>query len=243
MSGTMAAAPGPTDVVVTGGGVSLPGSLTTPRECRGTVVFAHGSGSSRLSSRNIAVAQSLADRGCATLLFDLLTPGEASDRTNVFDIVLLGDRVLDATNWLAGRRELGGLPVGSFGASTGAAAALVAAARLGDQVSAVVSRGGRPDLAGDALRRVTAPTLFLVGSYDGEVLRLNRQAREKLKSPSELKVIEGAGHLFEEPGTLEQVAEAAGSWFVQHFTARTGQGDEPAGGPEKPGRSPVAGPS
>ncbi|MCH8006632.1 MAG: alpha/beta fold hydrolase [Planctomycetes bacterium] len=243
MSGTMAAAPGPTDVVVTGGGVSLPGSLTTPRECRGTVVFAHGSGSSRLSSRNIAVAQSLADRGCATLLFDLLTPGEASDRTNVFDIVLLGDRVLDATNWLAGRRELGGLPVGYFGASTGAAAALVAAARLGDQVSAVVSRGGRPDLAGDALRRVTAPTLFLVGSYDGEVLRLNRQAREKLKSPSELKVIEGAGHLFEEPGTLEQVAEAAGSWFVQHFAARTGQGDEPAGGPEKPGRSPVAGPS
>lgn len=243
MSGTMAAAPGPTDVVVTGGGVSLPGSLTTPKECRGTVVFAHGSGSSRLSSRNIAVAQSLADRGCATLLFDLLTPGEASDRTNVFDIVLLGDRVLDATNWLAGRRELGGLPVGYFGASTGAAAALVAAARLGDQVSAVVSRGGRPDLAGDALRRVTAPTLFLVGSYDGEVLRLNRQAREKLKSPSELKVIEGAGHLFEEPGTLEQVAEAAGSWFVQHFTARTGQGDEPAGGPEKPGRSPVAGPS
>ncbi len=239
----MAAAPGPTDVVVTGGGVSLPGSLTTPRECRGTVVFAHGSGSSRLSSRNIAVAQSLADRGCATLLFDLLTPGEASDRTNVFDIVLLGDRVLDATNWLAGRRELGGLPVGYFGASTGAAAALVAAARLGDQVSAVVSRGGRPDLAGDALRRVTAPTLFLVGSYDGEVLRLNRQAREKLKSPSELKVIEGAGHLFEEPGTLEQVAEAAGSWFVQHFTARTGQGDEPAGAPEKPGRSPVAGPS
>ena len=239
----MAAAPGPTDVVVTGGGVSLPGSLTTPRECRGTVVFAHGSGSSRLSSRNIAVAQSLADRGCATLLFDLLTPGEASDRTNVFDIVLLGDRVLDATNWLAGRRELGGLPVGYFGASTGAAAALVAAARLGDQVSAVVSRGGRPDLAGDALRRVTAPTLFLVGSYDGEVLRLNRQAREKLKSPSELKVIDGAGHLFEEPGTLEQVAEAAGSWFVQHFAARTGQGDEPAGGPEKPGRSPVAGPS
>ena len=243
MTGTMAACHGPIDVVVTGGDVSLPGSLTTPRECCGAVVFAHGSGSSRLSSRNIAVAQALADRGCATLLFDLLTPEEASDRTNVFDIGLLGDRVLDATSWLTGHRELGGLPVGYFGASTGAAAALVAAARLGDQVSAVVSRGGRPDLAGDALRRVTAPTLLLVGSRDGEVLRLNRQAREKLKSPSELKVIDGASHLFEEPGTLEQVAEAARSWFVQHFTARRGQGDEPAGGGEKSGHSPVAGPS
>ncbi len=242
MSGTMAASPGPTDVVVTGGDVSLPGSLTTPRECCGTVVFAHGSGSSRLSSRNVAVAQALVDRGCATLLFDLLTPGEASDRTNVFDIDRLADRVLDATSWLAGRRELSGLPVGYFGASTGAAAALVAAAKLGDQVSAVVSRGGRPDLAGDALCRVTAPTLLLVGSRDGEVLRLNHQAREKIKSPSELKVIEGASHLFEEPGTLEQVAEAARAWFVQHFTARTGQGDAPQGEGEKSGHSPVAGP-
>ncbi len=207
------------DVVVTAGDVSLPGTLTTPLGpgARGTVVFAHGSGSSRLSRRNVAVARRLVEAGCATLLFDLLTEPEAADRRNVFDIALLGRRMLAATEWLRGRTELGGAAVGYFGASTGAAAALVAAAALGDEVTAVVSRGGRPDLAGDALQRVTAPTLLLVGSLDVEVLRLNEGARRKMRTATDLVVVEGASHLFEEPGTLEAVADAAGDWFVEHF--------------------------
>lgn len=208
------------EVRVTTDGVELPGTLTVPAGPCGVVVFAHGSGSSRLSSRNISVARALVGRGCATLLFDLLTPQEADDRRNVFDIELLGRRVVGATAWLGLRGDVKGIPVGYFGASTGAAAALVAAAELGDKVAAVVSRGGRPDLAGPALSRVTAPTLLLVGSLDVEVLELNRRARQLLAAKSELRIIPGATHLFEEPGKLEAVAEAARSWFVEKFTAR-----------------------
>ena len=209
------------EVVVAADDVSLPGTLTVPAGSIGTVVFAHGSGSSRLSSRNVAVARSLIERRCATLLFDLLTEDEAHDRRNVFDIGLLGRRVLAASRWLRGREDVRALPVGYFGASTGAAAALVAAAELGDGVAAVVSRGGRPDLAGEALERVIAPTLLLVGSLDGQVLGLNRQAQERLRAESRLSVIEGAGHLFEEPGTLMEVAQAAGAWFAEKFAARS----------------------
>jgi len=199
------------------GDLNLPGTLTVPETPRGVVVFAHGSGSSRHSQRNVAVAQRLVERGCATLLFDLLTDAEAADRSNVFDIDLLSRRVRSATDWLSGQPGLETAPVGYFGASTGAAAALVAAAQMGNAVSAVVSRGGRPDLAGDALGRVWAPTLLLVGSLDAEVLRLNQEALARLRTESELRVIEGAGHLFEEPGTLEAVADAAGEWFKKRL--------------------------
>jgi putative phosphoribosyl transferase len=218
-----------TEVTVTAAEVSLPGTLTVGPESCGVVVFAHGSGSSRLSTRNRAVARALFDRGCGTLLFDLLTTPEAADRANVFDIELLGQRVVEATSWLRQRPEAGGLPVGYFGSSTGAAAALVAAADLGDAVAAVVSRGGRPDLAIPVLDRVTAPTLLLVGSLDVEVLGLNREAERRLRAEtgSRLEVIEGASHLFEEPGKLEQVAEAAGAWFVEKFRARAAAGAAP----------------
>ena len=209
------------EVSIKVGELSLPGTLTMPQPPRGVVVFAHGSGSSRHSRRNVAVAQRLVERGCATLLFDLLTDDEAADRRNVFDIDLLSRRVRSATAWLSGQPGLAALAVGYFGASTGAAAALVAAAEMGNAVSAVVSRGGRPDLAGEALGRVWAPTLLLVGSLDVQVLHLNEEARSRLRTESELKVIPGAGHLFEEPGTLEAVAEAAGEWFVGRMD-RTG---------------------
>ncbi len=205
------------EITVTCDDVTLPGTLTADEAACGVVVFAHGSGSSRLSTRNVRVARTLAERGCATLLFDLLRPDEAADRRNVFDIELLGRRVVGATRWLGGRAETQGLPVGYFGASTGAAAALVAAAVLGGGVAAVVSRGGRPDLAGDALPRVTAATLLLVGSNDTQVLELNRLAQTRMTAPCTLKVIDGAGHLFEEPGTLDTVAELAGTWFIERF--------------------------
>jgi pimeloyl-ACP methyl ester carboxylesterase len=217
-----------TDVVVTAGAVSLPGTLTVPGGACGVVVFAHGSGSSRLSTRNVAVARALVDQGCATLLFDLLTSPEAADRGNVFDIDLLGRRVLAATAWLRGRPEVRDLPVGYFGASTGAAAGLVAAADLGDGVAAVVSRGGRPDLAIPVIDRVTAPTLLLVGSLDVEVLGLNRSARDRMRAECRLTVIDGAGHLFEEPGTLDEVSAAAGAWFVEKFRSRAAGGPGPA---------------
>jgi pimeloyl-ACP methyl ester carboxylesterase len=220
----MNAEPVGTDVTVTVGEMSLPGTLTTPGGACGVVVFAHGSGSSRLSTRNMAVARDLVDRGCATLLFDLLTRHEAADRGNVFDIDLLGRRVLAATAWLRGRPEVFDLPVGYFGSSTGAAAGLVAAADLGDAVAAVVSRGGRPDLAIPVIDRVTAPTLLLVGSLDVEVLGLNRTARSHMRAECRLTVIDGATHLFEEPGTLEEVSDAAGGWFVEKFRARTAAG-------------------
>ena len=200
-------------------GVTLPGTLSLPPSPLGVVIFAHGSGSSRFSSRNIQVAQSLIQRGCGTLLFDLLDPAEAADRRNVFDIRLLADRMLAATDAVSESDEARNLPIGYFGASTGAAAALVAAAERRGQIAAVVSRGGRPDLAGPYLPLVTAPTLLLVGSLDVEVIELNRQAQRMLRCENRLVIIEGATHLFEEPGTLEQVANEAGEWFRTHFEA------------------------
>ncbi len=202
------------DVIVVTADAELPG-IFTPGDL-GIVVFAHGSGSSRLSPRNRAVAGALAHRGFGTLLFDLLTPVEARDRANVFDIALLGRRLAEATGWLADGVGAGGT-VGFFGASTGAAAALVAAARTQRDVTAVVSRGGRPDLAGVLLGDVRAPTLLVVGSLDHQVLELNRTAMEHMRCPVELALVEGATHLFEEPGTLERVAQLAGDWFSTHF--------------------------
>ena len=194
----------------------LPGRLAVPADARGIVVFAHGSGSSRLSPRNQAVATSLNAAGFGTLLFDLLTDAESLDRRNVFDIPQLGARLATARRWLAGRPDVGTLPVGYFGASTGAAAALVAAA--GDRtIGAVVSRGGRPDLAGDSLALVTAPTLLIVGGLDDLVLDLNRQAMGRMRCDTALEVVPGASHLFEEPGALEQVSELVRRWFAQHL--------------------------
>ena len=206
------------EVAITCGGMSLDGTLTLPPEPIGIVAFAHGSGSSRRSSRNRAVALHLQTRGCATLLFDLLTESEARDRANVFNIELLGERMSGAAQWLRHRTDVSPLPVGFFGASTGAAAALVAAASLGARVTAVVSRGGRPDLAGDALRHVLAPTLLIVGSLDEHVLELNRQAQRQMVCPTSLEIIDGAAHLFEEPGAMQQVQSLAARWFVDHFT-------------------------
>ncbi|HMK99482.1 MAG TPA: alpha/beta family hydrolase [Acidimicrobiales bacterium] len=198
-------------------GIRLPGDLVVPPDCRGLVVFAHGSGSSRSSPRNRAVADVLHRAGLATLLFDLLTDEEAADRSNVFDITLLGRRLSAAVAWARSQPDLAPLSVGLFGASTGAAAAVVAAAHEGSAVGAVVSRGGRPDLApASDLRRLRAPTLLLVGSADTVVLELNRQVLD-LMPDAELEVIEGAGHLFEEPGTLEEVASRASDWFVSHL--------------------------
>jgi len=207
------------DVVVDADSVRLPGLLDVPPNPRGLVVFAHGSGSSRLSPRNQAVARRLQRSGLATLLFDLLTPTEAEDRTNVFDIGLLARRLVDAVAWCESRPSTAELPVGLFGASTGAAAALVAAADLGERIRAVVSRGGRPDLAGGALARVKAPTLLIVGGRDHPVLELNRQAAEVLRCPVSVAVVTGAGHLFEEPGALEEVATLADRWFRHHLVA------------------------
>lgn len=199
-------------------GVSLPGILAIPANATGIVAFAHGSGSSRLSPRNAAVASHLNSAGLATLLFDLLTPGESADRANVFDIELLGGRLGLVCRWIAARPESRGMPIGLFGASTGAAAALVAAAARPDLVAAVVSRGGRPDLAGSALPRVEAATLLIVGSLDTVVLDLNRRALAAMRGDHELTVVPGATHLFEEPGTLDQAAGLARDWFVAHLT-------------------------
>ncbi len=196
----------------------LSGDLRMPPAARGLVIFAHGSGSSRLSPRNIQVASALNGAGLATLLFDLLTDPEAAVRENVFDIPLLAQRLVAATRWAQSDRDVAELPVGYFGASTGAAAALSAAAELGDGIGAVVSRGGRPDLA-ERLAEVTAPTLLIVGGNDAEVLRLNEAAAAELRCPHEIAVVPGATHLFEEPGTLERVAELASDWFSDHLTA------------------------
>lgn len=193
--------------------VHLVGDLTVPEDAQGLVVFAHGSGSSRLSRRNRQVASVLNEHGLATLLLDLLTPEEERDRANVFDIGLLSPRLVAATRWASAHPRTSGLPVGYFGASTGAAAALCAAATLGDSIAAVVSRGGRPDLAGDCLERVTAPTLLIVGAADPTVLALNEQAAARLRCPHRIEVIPGATHLFEEPGALERVSSLAASWF------------------------------
>lgn len=203
-------------------GPSLPGDLTVPAHARGLVLFAHGSGSSRLSERNRWVARQLQRRGLATLLFDLLTEDEAQDRRMVFDIPLLGQRIVHAMQWAGQRSELAGLRLGLFGASTGAAAALVAAAQKPQRVAAVVSRGGRPDLAGEWLPHVQAPTLLIVGGRDDEVLALNRQALRLLTGHKRLEVVPGATHLFEEPGTLDSVAALAVSWFEQHLANGSG---------------------
>lgn len=198
-------------------GIELTGDLSLSDEARGLVVFAHGSGSSRRSPRNRAVARTLNDAGFATLLFDLLTEPESQDRRLVFDIDLLAGRLERVTQIVRETPPTYQLPIGYFGASTGAAAALSAAAAVGDDVRAVVSRGGRADLAGDRLRDVVAPTLLIVGSRDPEVLELNRRAAEHLPREHRVTVVDGAGHLFEEPGALEAVARLAGDWFTVHL--------------------------
>ncbi len=197
----------------------LGGFLGVPEDARGLVIFAHGSGSSRFSPRNGFVARELRRAGLATLLFDLLTPEEAADRRKVFDIPLLAGRLLEAAAWARARPEVAELPLGLFGASTGAAAALVAAAEEPAMVAAVVSRGGRPDLAGPALSRVETPTLLIVGGADPLVIELNQLARRQMRCPVELRIVPGAGHLFEEPGTLERVVALARDWFLHWFEA------------------------
>ncbi|WP_373319527.1 dienelactone hydrolase family protein [Rugosimonospora africana] len=188
-----------------------------PAGATGVVVFAHGSGSSRASPRNTFVARLLNDAGLGTLLLDLLTEGEEADRANVFDIDLLAERLGGAIEWLRGEPAGGDAVIGLFGASTGAAAALSAAARPGARVAAVVSRGGRPDLAGPRLAEVQAPTLLIVGGLDTEVIELNRQAQAQLRGPNRLDVVPEATHLFEEPGALERVAELARDWFAEYL--------------------------
>ncbi|MFJ4837507.1 phosphoribosyltransferase family protein [Streptomyces sp. NPDC088746] len=207
------------EVEVDAGGVPLSGDLVLPAGAGAVVVFAHGSGSSRHSPRNRAVATALNRAGLGTLLFDLLTPGEEVYRANVFDIGLLAGRLADTTSWL--RRRVS-LPVGSFGASTGAAAALRAAAAADSGVGAVVSRGGRPDLAGADLSAVRAPTLLVVGGADTTVIDLNRQAQAALHCENRLEIVPGARHLFEEPGALDRVAELAENWFTTHLVRSAG---------------------
>ena len=208
-------------VRVAAGAMTVEGSLVIPVEATGAVLFAHGSGSSRRSPRNRSVARALQDRGLATLLIDLLTSEEeAIDLETAqlrFDIGLLADRLAGATDWLVERRETRGLRIGYFGASTGAAAALVAAALRPRAIGAVVSRGGRPDLAGESLARVEAPTLLIVGGYDTEVIALNREAYGRLLCKRKLEIVPRATHLFEEPGALEAVARLAGDWFLEHL--------------------------
>ena len=206
------------DVQVHAAGAAVAGRLTIPQEPRGVVVFAHGSGSSRHSPRNRYVAEVLQAAGLATLLFDLLTQEEECDRANVFDIDLLARRLVDVTLWLRTAKDAAGLEVGYFGASTGAGAALRAAADPRVEVVAVVSRGGRPDLAAEALGAVSAPTLLIVGGLDDTVLELNRQAAAAMSAECRIAVVPGATHLFEEPGTLEQVAALAREWFLGHLT-------------------------
>ncbi len=212
------------EVEILAGADSLQGTLTISPEAVGVVLFAHGSGSSRLSPRNRKVAEELQDAGLATLLFDLLTEREeAVDRYNArlrFDIEFLAERLGAATDWALRDASIRGLPIGYFGASTGAAAALVAAAGRPDEVKAVVSRGGRPDLAGEALEQVVAPTLLIVGGEDAAVLNLNQYALRKMSAaPVQLEIVRGATHLFEEPGTLEEVSALAADWFRRHLGA------------------------
>lgn len=205
------------DVDVLAGRLVLSGHLSIPQSPKGVVIFAHGSGSSRHSPRNVAVAQKLNEVGLATLLFDLLTKQEELNRDNVFDIQLLAERLLEATLWLRQRNQLTDLPIGYFGASTGAAAALWAAADPDSRVMAVVSRGGRADMAAPRLADVHAPTLLIVGGLDDVVIELNQQAQAQLTCENQLVVIPGATHLFEEPGALERVADLAGNWFLKYL--------------------------
>lgn len=199
----------------------LPGDLGMPPDARGLVLFAHGSGSSRHSPRNRYVARTLEHRQLATLLIDLLTPQEEAvdDRTAEyrFDILMLAGRLVSIIDWLRQRKDTALLPIGLFGASTGGGAALIAAADRPGEISAVVSRGGRPDLAGAALLRVTTPTLLIVGGLDTPVIQMNRDAMRQMHGEVMLEIVPGATHLFEEPGTLERVAELAGTWFTQHL--------------------------
>jgi len=206
----------------------LEGTLTVPANARGIILFAHGSGSSRFSPRNRYVAQVLRDGGLATLLIDLLSPAEEQvddvTRHLRFDIPMLADRLVDTIDWLAQEPQTSALPVGLFGASTGGGAALVAAAERPRRVGAVVSRGGRPDLAGDALPRVETPTLLLVGGDDAPVIELNEAARARMQADVRLEIVPGATHLFEEPGTLEAVAQHALEWFQRHLAAMPARG-------------------
>ena len=197
--------------------LGLRGTLVMPTAAKSLVIFAHGSGSSRFSPRNVTVADSLNEHHTATLLFDLLRLQEERNRSNVFDIALLAARLVDVVCWARQEPSLRNLPIGLFGASTGAGAALVAAASLGDSIRAIVCRGGRPDLAGGALERVRAPTLLIVGGADYGVIELNQQAFARLSCPKALEIVPGATHLFEEPGALEQVIDHAVRWFDNHL--------------------------
>src|SRR5713101_3054844 len=209
------------EVRIPAGRAILDGNLTIVSQTKGLVLFAHGSGSSRHSPRNQFVARTLNDAGLATLLFDLLTPEEESvdlyTREHRFDISLLAERLVHATNWAKQQEETKDFNIGYFGSSTGGGAALVAAAELPEEVGAVVSRGGRPDLAGEALPKVKAPTLLIVGGRDDIVIELNEQARDQMRCEVKLEIIPGATHLFEEPGALERVAQLASDWFVAHI--------------------------
>ena len=209
------------EVEIKAGSALLKGELEVPTNATGVVLFAHGSGSSRHSPRNQYVARVIRNSGVGTLLFDLLTRQEEAidiyTREFRFDINLLARRLIAATEWLARESEAGHLSPGYFGASTGGAAALIAAAELGTKVGAVVSRGGRPDLAGEALRYVKAPTLLIVGGLDGPVIKMNENAYAALQCVKQLKTVPGATHLFEEPGKLEEVASLAGAWFLKYL--------------------------
>jgi|ERR1700736_119060 putative phosphoribosyl transferase len=212
------------EVRIPAGGATLNGNLTIVDQAKGLVIFAHGSGSSRLSPRNQFVARSLNKGGLATLLFDLLTPDEESvdmnTREHRFDIGLLADRLVNATKWAREQKSTRALRIGYFGASTGGGAALVAAAELADEIGAVVSRGGRPDLAGPALPKVKAPTLLIVGGEDHVVIEFNEQARAQMRCECKIDIVPGATHLFEEPGALERVAQLASDWFVTQLKDR-----------------------
>jgi pimeloyl-ACP methyl ester carboxylesterase len=220
----MSAPPQRNESSIAVGDAVLKGWLEVPAGARGIVVFVHGSGSSRFSVRNNSVAKYLRDGGLATLLFDLLTSDEeridSATRAYRFDIPLLSQRLSSAVDWLSKQSEAADLPVGLFGSSTGAAAALIVAARIPDRVSAVVSRGGRVDLAGDYLGKVEAPTLMIVGGIDYEVLRLNTDAQEQMHANTQIAVVDNASHLFEEPGALKQVAGFARDWFVKYLARR-----------------------
>lgn len=210
------------EVAIEGEGVRLPGFLVVPTGAQGIVIFAHGSGSSRMSPRNQAVANALNRAGIATLLFDLLMPAEEVDRANVFDIPLLSERLELATAWVRNQPELAPQRIGYFGASTGAGAALMAASELPEAVQAVVSRGGRPDLAGRTLQLVRAPTLLIVGGADAEVLAFNSQAYDAIPGVRRLAIVPNATHLFEEPGAMETVIRLATEWFSRYLDDHTG---------------------
>jgi dienelactone hydrolase len=212
------------DVLIPSGKVQLEGELNVPAGASGIVLFAHGSGSSRHSPRNKFVARTLHESGVGTLLFDLLTQEEEEEEKYTrhlrFDINLLSKRLIDATRWVENQTGVQSVPIGYFGSSTGAAAALVAAAEIGEQVGVVVSRRGRPDLAGASLPRVKSSTLLIVGGCDEEVIKLNWEAYGRLRCEKKVEIVDRATHLFDEPGTLEEVARLAAEWFKRHFESR-----------------------